>query len=178
MRITKRQLMKLINEAQLTEADETGGATTSTLKKGLALAFPDWSEDIEGMDLKSSFVDEFAAMIGNAMKAAESGDLVKAATQSNKMAAARESVLRKTARKAARLLKEQGDPIADHLLGDFLVDVAQELTDSYDPQDAHRLGSDDEFQEQIVMITTEVEDLLRKRLSDLWSGDLRLELIG
>ncbi len=105
MRITKRQLIKLINEAQLTEADETGGATTATLKKGLALAFPDWAGDIEGMDLKSSFVDEFAAMIGNAMKAAESGDLVKAATQSNKMAAAREGVLRLLGLAALQLVR-------------------------------------------------------------------------
>jgi hypothetical protein len=76
------------------------------------------------------------------------------------------------------VLSEAGDPIADEMLGDFLMNMAQELTDMYDPQDAHRLGSDDEFQEQIGMITTEVEDFLRKRLGDLWSGDLRLELMG
>ena len=76
------------------------------------------------------------------------------------------------------LLKEQGDPIADVMLGDFLVDIAQELTDSYDSRDAHRIGTEDEFQEQIGMITVEVEDLLRKRLNDLWSGDLKLEIMG
>ncbi len=86
--------------------------------------------------------------------------------------------LRRIIKEEARVLKEQGDPIADQLLGDFLVDMAQELTDSYDPQDAHRIGTEDEFQEQIGIITVEIEDLLRKRLGDLWSGDLRLELMG
>ena len=48
----------------------------------------------ENFNSNNSFVDEFAAMIGNAMKAAESGDLVKAATASNKSAAALEGFIR------------------------------------------------------------------------------------
>ena len=37
------------------------------------------------MTLQSNFVDEFAGLVKNAMKAAESGKLVKAATASEKM---------------------------------------------------------------------------------------------
>jgi len=76
----------------------------------------------------------------------------------------------------ATLLNEQGDRIADELLGDFLRDMAQELTDQYDPRDAHRVGSEEEFYDALTIITVEVEDLVRQRLSDLWSGDIRLEM--
>ena len=86
--------------------------------------------------------------------------------------------MRITKRQLRRIIKEQGDPIADEMLGDFVLNVAQELTDMYDERDAHRVGSDEEFQEQIGVIMSEVEDLLRTRLQDLWSGDLRLELWG
>ena len=91
MRVTRRQLRRIIREERrriLREQDETGGGSVATIKKGLALAFPDWASDIEGLDLKSSFVDEFAALVKNAMTAAESGKLVKAATASEKTTAA------------------------------------------------------------------------------------------
>lgn len=71
-----------------------------------------------------------------------------------------------------------GEYIADEILGDFVLSVAQELTDVYDERDAHRVGSEDEFQEQIGIIMSEVEDLLRKRLQDLWSGQLHVDLWG
>ena len=76
-----------------------------------------------------------------------------------------------------RLLKEQGDLIADVLLGNFITEMAQELTDQYDPQDAHRVGSEEEFYEAVTTITVEVEELVRRRLGDLWAGDIRLELM-
>ncbi len=55
--------------------------------------------------------------------------------------------LRRIIKEKRALLKEQGDPIADVMLGDFLTDVAQGLTDSYDSRDAHWIGTEDEFQE-------------------------------
>ena len=84
-------------------------------------------------------------------------------------------IIKEEKRKA---LLEQGDPIADEMLGNFLTDMAQELTDQYDPNDAHRIGSEEEFYDALTIITVEVEDLLRKRLTDLWSGDLRLEMMA
>ncbi len=64
---------------------ETGGGSVATIKKGLAIAFPDWADDIKNVDLKSSFVDEFAGLIKNAMTAAEEGGLVKAEKTSDRM---------------------------------------------------------------------------------------------
>ena len=75
------------------------------------------------------------------------------------------------------VLLEQGDPISDVLLGDFVTDLAAQLMDSYEPQDIHRIGSEEEFYEAVTTITVEVEDLVRQRLADLWSGDLKLELM-
>tara|TARA_R110000824_G_scaffold60853_22_gene162500 strand:+ start:1440 stop:1724 length:285 start_codon:yes stop_codon:yes gene_type:complete len=76
------------------------------------------------------------------------------------------------------LLKEYGDPVADKLLGSFLNDMVYQLMGMYEKEDAHRLGSEEEFEQSVETIAVEVEDLVRKRLGDLWSGDLRLELIG
>lgn len=64
---------------------ETGGANVALIKKGLGIAFPDWASDIEGVNLKSSFVDEFAALIKNALKATEEGGLAKAEKASERM---------------------------------------------------------------------------------------------
>jgi len=85
--------------------------------------------------------------------------------------------LRRIIKEERRLLKEQGDPIADQLLGDFVTDLASGLMDMYDPQDANRVGSEEDFYEAVTTITVEVEDLVRQRLNDLWSGDLKLELM-
>ena len=75
-----------------------------------------------------------------------------------------------------RILLEQGDPIADQLLGDFVMDLATQLTGMYDTQDIHRVGDEEEFTEAVNVIASEVEELVRRRLSDLWAGDIRLEL--
>jgi hypothetical protein len=77
-----------------------------------------------------------------------------------------------------KLLKEQGDPIADQLLGKFIGDLEEQLLDMYDKQDAHRLGSEEDFRVSVNMITVDVENLVRKRLGELWSGDIKLELVG
>ena len=77
-----------------------------------------------------------------------------------------------------RVLNEQGDPIADLLLGNFISDLEQQLLDMYDSQDAHRLGSEEDFRDTIVMLTVDIENLVRKRLGDLWAGDIKLELMG
>lgn len=65
--------------------DETGGANVALIKKGLAIAFPDWASDIDAVSLKSSFVDEFAGLIKNALKATEEGGLAKAEKASERM---------------------------------------------------------------------------------------------
>jgi len=75
-----------------------------------------------------------------------------------------------------KILLEQGDPIADGLLGDFVVDLTVQLIDSYDSQDAHRLGDEVVFEESVMSLVVDVEDFVRRRLSDLWSGDIKLEL--
>ncbi len=98
----RKQLLKLVSESQkqsLKEApspdeeptaeesptSETGGGSVTTIKKGLSIAFPDWANDIKNVNLKSSFVDEFAGLIKNAMTAAEEGGLVKAEKTSDRL---------------------------------------------------------------------------------------------
>jgi hypothetical protein len=86
-RIIREELCKTITDhhkRQLQEQGETGGANVQLIKKGLSIAFPDWEGDIDSLSLQTSFVDEFAGLVKNAMKAAESGKLVKAATASEK----------------------------------------------------------------------------------------------
>jgi hypothetical protein len=113
MRITKRQIKRIIREEKRkvlvekrikqlvqrhvireqdavggpaeAETSETGGATITTIKKGLSIAFPEWGDAVDKMDLKTNFVDEFAGLIKNAMQTAESGALVKAAAASEKL---------------------------------------------------------------------------------------------
>ena len=75
-----------------------------------------------------------------------------------------------------KVLLEQGDPIADGLLGDFVMDLTTQLRGSYDPQDAHRLGDEVAFEDSVNSLVVDVEDFVRQRLSDLWSGDIKLEL--
>ena len=65
--------------------NETGGSSVMTIKKGLAIAFPDWEDDIKNIDLKTSFVDEFAGLIKNALTAAEEGGLVRAEKTSDRV---------------------------------------------------------------------------------------------
>ena len=77
-----------------------------------------------------------------------------------------------------QILLEQGDPIADGLLGDFVMDLATQLIDMYDPRDAHRVGTPDQFEAQVVSLAGEIESVVRSRLGDLWSGDIKLELLG
>jgi hypothetical protein len=62
------------------------------------------------------------------------------------------------------------------LLGNFIGDLEQGLLDAYHHQDAHRLGSEEEFQASVNKLAVNVENFVRKRLGDLWSGDIRLEL--
>jgi hypothetical protein len=62
------------------------------------------------------------------------------------------------------------------LLGNFIGDLEQGLLDAYHYQDAHRLGSEEEFQASVNKLAVSVENFVRKRLEDLWSGDVRLEL--
>jgi dihydroneopterin aldolase len=76
------------------------------------------------------------------------------------------------------LLKEQGDPIADQLLGKFIGDFERKLLDMYDPQGAHRLGPEHVYEMTVQHLADEVEALVRKRLGDLWSGDIKLEIMG
>jgi hypothetical protein len=77
-----------------------------------------------------------------------------------------------------KVILEQGDPIADVLLGDFVTDLVTQLIDMYEPKDAHRIGTQSEFEAQVVSLTGEIESMIRSRLGDLWSGDIKLELLG
>jgi predicted Holliday junction resolvase-like endonuclease len=77
-----------------------------------------------------------------------------------------------------KVILEQGDPIADVLLGDFVTDLVTQLIGMYEPKDAHRIGTPDEFEAQVVSLTGEIESMVRSRLGDLWSGDIKLELLG
>ena len=77
-----------------------------------------------------------------------------------------------------KVILEQGDPIADDLLGDFVTDLVTQLIDMYEPEDAHRIGTPDEFEAQVVSLAGEIESMVRSRLGDLWSGDIKLELLG
>ena len=83
----KKRLVEQPTDAT-SAASEDGGASVALIKKGLVIAFPDWASQIEQVDLKSSFVDEFASLIKNALEATESGDLAKAEKSSDRMTAA------------------------------------------------------------------------------------------
>jgi hypothetical protein len=78
VRYKTRSLNEQPKDEEASDQSDTGGASVALIKKGLVLAFPDWADDIQNVELKSSFVDEFAGLIKNALSAAESGDLVKA----------------------------------------------------------------------------------------------------
>lgn len=75
-----------------------------------------------------------------------------------------------------KLLKEQGDSIADHLLGSFVMDLEDQLLDLYMPDASHRLGSEEDYRDAVNVLTVDVENFVRKRLGDLYAGDIRLEL--
>jgi len=79
--------------------------------------------------------------------------------------------------KYARVLKEAGDPIADELLGDFILSLQDALlSQKVDPADAHRLGSPEEYENSVYKVAEDVEDFVRKRLGDLYAGDVREEI--
>ena len=91
----RSELRKLVSEArknrlleQDEKTDETGGATAATIEKGLAIAFPDWADKVADLNLKSSFIDEFATLVQNAMESAAAGTLVKATSASERSAKA------------------------------------------------------------------------------------------
>ena len=76
-----------------------------------------------------------------------------------------------------KILLEQGDPISDELLGTFVISLQDALLAiSADPADAHRLGSREEYEESVYQVVEEVEDFVRKRLGDLYAGDVREQL--
>jgi hypothetical protein len=77
----KRQLLEV-------NGDETGGGKLEVIKRGLAIAFPDWVDDIKALKIPSDKVDEFASLIQNAMKSAGVNKLAQAATASAKTTAA------------------------------------------------------------------------------------------
>ena len=99
--ISERQLRALIREElcntvvnhhqrQLLEAEtaDTGGAKLDVIKRGLAIAFPDWANDIKDLKLQSDKVDEFASMIQDVLQLAAANKLQQAATASTKTTAA------------------------------------------------------------------------------------------
>lgn len=76
-----------------------------------------------------------------------------------------------------RVLQEAGDPIADELLGDFILSFQDALlSQKIDPADAHRLGTPEEWENSVYQVAEEVEDFVRKRLGDLYEGDVREQL--
>jgi len=74
------------------------------------------------------------------------------------------------------LLREVGDPIADELLSNFILRLANELYALYVPEDVDRFGSPEEYEEQVDKLADEVEGFVRTRLGDLYAGDIRLEI--
>ena len=76
-----------------------------------------------------------------------------------------------------KVLLEQGDPISDELLGTFVVSLQDALLAMpVDPADEHRLGTQEEWENSVYQVAEEVEDFVRKRLGDLYAGDVRDEL--
>jgi len=71
----------------------------------------------------------------------------------------------------------QGDPISDKLLGEFVLSLQDALLAiPINPPFASRVGSQEEYEEQVFQVAGEVEDFVRKRLGDLYAGDVREEL--
>ena len=84
--------------------------------------------------------------------------------------------MRVTKRQLRRIIKEAGDPISDVLLGNFVTELVDGLLTDYDPRSANRLGNQEEYEASVNVLASDVENLVRKRLGDLYAGDIRLEL--
>jgi hypothetical protein len=72
-----------------------------------------------------------------------------------------------------KVLLERGDPIADEMLGDFILKFQAALLDyEVDITERHRLGSQEQYESTAYQVAEEVEDFVRKRLADLYAGDV------
>ncbi len=72
-----------------------------------------------------------------------------------------------------KVLLEQGDPISDELLGDFILKFQAALLDyEVGVNERHRLGSQKDYENTVYQVAEEVEDFVRKRLADLYAGDV------
>jgi len=76
----KRQLREQ-DEAAPAE-DETGGGKLVNIKRGLAIAFPDWADDINKLKIQPDKLDDFASMIQNVLKLAAANRLERGAKRS------------------------------------------------------------------------------------------------